>query len=162
MIRLMGVIRFLFLCILIMDVDFNALIRCTAWAEKGKCRNVKIQKYIVQIEKWKAEKKKRKKIVFKTQHLRTQKQIVIILKTFTYSIYILIQYWIEIKMSNMHICKRFKNNLFLVSQMQCFRRCIFSTFQLSIFLFLLCIFAFPISVPFSELCLHISIHELFC
>ena len=42
------------------------------------------------------------------------------------------------------ICKDFENidYLFLVSQMPRFRRCIFSIFQLSIFLFRFCIFVF--------------------
>ena len=100
--------------------------------------------------------KNRENAVFKTRHLRIQKQMVIILKTFTYfiSYYKCILNWITIKWI---MCKRFKNNeyLFMVSQMPRFRLCIFSIFQLPIFLFLLSIYLF-----YLYICIYAFLH--FC
>ena len=52
---------------------------------KGVCRNAEMQNY-------KNIKQKQKNTVFKTRHLRNQKQMVIILKTFTYFIHFMCAY----------------------------------------------------------------------
>ena len=62
-----------------------------------KCKNAEIRKCKIEIEKWKVEIEKwkfenRENAVFKTRHSRNQKQMVIILKTFTYLIHIISAY----------------------------------------------------------------------
>ena len=108
-----------------------------------KCRNnpkMQKQKHLKQKKK-NGKFKNREYSVFKTQYLRNQEQIVIILKTFTYFIHIIVNFN-SITMKCI-ICKRFKNYDFLlwISQMPRFKHCIFFIIQLFIFLFLLSIFS---------------------
>ena len=85
--------------------------------------------------------------MFKTQHLRNQGQIVIILKSFTY--FIILKCILNSMTIKCIICKGFKNYDFLLlfSQMPRFNLCIFFIFQLYIFQFLHSI------IPFLHFCI---------